>query len=138
MTVERPPPANAGVSARMRRQRTSDTQVELAVRKALFSSGVRYRKHYPVPGRPRRSIDIAFPGKRIAVFVDGCFWHGCALHKTIPRSNDGWWAAKLEQNKQRDAETTDLLTEQGWRVLRFWEHDPVEEVVRAVRNALAQ
>lgn len=131
-------PASAGVSARMRRQRSSDTQVELAVRRALFSSGLRYRKHYPVPGRPRRSIDIAFPARRLAVFIDGCFWHGCVLHKSVPKSNEAWWSAKLEQNKQRDAETTSLLTEQNWRVLRFWEHDPVEEVVRAVRNALAQ
>ena len=68
------------------------------------------------------------------MFIDGCFWHGCVQHKRVPKSNEAWWSAKLEQNKQRDAETTALLSEQGWRVLRFWEHDPVEDVVQASRN----
>lgn len=138
MTTDRPTPSNTGVSARMRRQRSSDTEAEWAVRRALFSLGLRYRKHYPVPGRPRRSIDIAFPGRRIAVFIDGCFWHGCALHKNVPKSNEAWWYAKLEQNKQRDAETSRLLADQGWLVLRFWEHDGVADVVEVIRTALAR
>lgn len=135
--TERATPSTVGVSERMRRQRSGDTRAELAVRKALFSLGLRYRKHYPVPGRPRRSIDIAFPTKRVAIFIDGCFWHGCAVHKNVPKSNEAWWSAKLEQNKQRDTETTVLLERQSWIVLRFWEHDPVQVVVEAIRTALA-
>lgn len=108
------------------------------MRQALFSLGLRYRKHYPVPRRPRRSIDIAFPGRRIAVFIDGCFWHGCSVHKSIPKSNEAWWSEKLKQNRQRDEETTALLTDEGWTVLRFWEHDAVEEVVQAIRDTLAE
>jgi len=130
--ASRPEALYAGVGERMRKQRVVDTQAEILVRKALFAAGIRYRKHWPVPGRRRRTIDIAMPGRRLAIFIDGCFWHGCETHKTVPRSNEAWWRAKLQENKRRDDETTEILVAQGWKVLRFWEHDEPSDVVAAV------
>src|SRR4051794_6179228 len=84
---ERPPPATEGVRSRMRKQAVRDTAPELALRSRLHRLGLRYRVSYPVPGAPRKKIDIAFPPRRVAVAVFGCFWHGCAEHKSRPVSN---------------------------------------------------
>jgi len=135
--ASRPKALYAGVSERMRKQRVVDTQAEILVRKALFAAGIRYRKHWSVPGRRRRTIDIAMPGRRLAIFIDGCFWHGCETHKTVPRSNEAWWRAKLQENKRRDDETTEILVTQGWKVLRFWEHDEPSDVVAAVVHLIS-
>lgn len=121
-----------GVSDRMRRQRSRDTQPEVALRRSLFAMGKRYRVHYPVPGMPRRAIDIAFTRAKIAVFVDGCFWHSCPDHATRPASNANWWATKLERNKQRDSETDEHLRSLGWTVVRVWEHEPVADAATRV------
>ena len=110
-------------SSRMARQRTRDTGPELALRRDLHRRGMRYRVGYPVPGNPRRSIDIAFVGIRLAVFVDGCFWHGCPTHGTWPATNPQWWRDKIEANRARDADTDRLLGEHGWVSLRLWEHE---------------
>ncbi|MEV6317996.1 very short patch repair endonuclease [Streptomyces sp. NPDC051776] len=110
----------------MSRQASRNTTPELAVRRLLYAAGHRYRLHRPVPGFRRRTIDIAFPGPKIAVFLDGCFWHGCPEHATHPKANAEWWRQKLDRNMARDLETTHSLTAVGWTVLRFWEHeDPV-------------
>ncbi|MEA4837167.1 MAG: very short patch repair endonuclease [Rhodospirillaceae bacterium] len=122
----------------MRMQRVADTQAELLVRKALFAVGLRYRKHWPVPGRRRRTIDIAMPGRKLAIFIDGCFWHGCHVHKTVPHSNEAWWRAKFEENKLRDEDTSKVLIDQGWRVLRFWEHEDLNHVVATVIGEIAE
>ena len=100
-----------------------DNDAELAVRRLLYASGYRYRVHYPVPGLPRRTIDIAFTRDKVAVFIDGCFWHGCPEHGTKPRSNSDWWAAKLTANTGRDLDTTAHLEGAGWTVTRLWEHE---------------
>ena len=107
----------------MSRQRTRDTEPELVLRRELHRRGMRYRVAYPVPGNPRRSIDIAFVGIRLAVFVDGCFWHGCPIHGTWPVTNSQWWRNKIEVNRRRDSDTDRLLQEHGWESLRFWEHE---------------
>lgn len=125
-------PSSAAVSARMSRQGSRDTAQELAVRRLLHASGLRYRVNVPVPGMPRRTIDIAFPRTKIAVFLDGCFWHGCPQHATRPKANAEWWRTKLDKNMARDVETTTHLTEEGWTVLRFWEHESVEAVARRI------
>lgn len=104
-------------------QARRDTSPELALRKALHAAGLRYRVTYPVPGARRRTIDIAFTRARLAVFVDGCFWHGCPDHGTSPRANGEWWRAKLAANLARDRDTDRLLGEAGWQVLRVWEHE---------------
>ncbi|MET8681099.1 very short patch repair endonuclease [Streptomyces sp. NPDC004647] len=121
----------------MSRQASRDTSPEVAVRRLLYASGHRYRLHRPVPGRPRRTIDIAFPGPKIAVFLDGCFWHGCPQHATRPRANADWWRQKLDRNISRDRETTESLTTAGWTVLRFWEHEDPLVVADRVAAAVA-
>ncbi|MFF5427261.1 MULTISPECIES: very short patch repair endonuclease [unclassified Streptomyces] len=120
----------------MSRQARRDTAAEVMVRRLLHAAGLRYRVNVPVPGLPRRTIDIAWGGARIAVFLDGCFWHGCPLHATHPKANAEWWRAKLDRNMARDRETTEHLIAQGWVVLRFWEHEPAEEVAATVRAAV--
>ncbi|MFF3562038.1 very short patch repair endonuclease [Streptomyces sp. NPDC002574] len=133
-----PPIASSpAVAARMSRQSSRDTAQELAVRRILHGSGLRYRVHVPVPGMPRRSVDIAFGKLKIAVFLDGCFWHGCPQHATSPRSNAEWWRAKLDKNMARDHETTAHMSAAGWTVLRFWEHEPPEDVAHRVADAVA-
>ncbi|WP_173476299.1 very short patch repair endonuclease [Streptomyces sp. 150FB] len=128
-------PSSAAVSARMSRQLSRDTAPEIAVRKLLHGAGLRYRVNVPVPGMPRRTIDIVFGGAKIAIFMDGCFWHGCPEHATQPKANAEWWRAKLDKNMARDTETTKHLEAQGWTVLRFWEHESPAEVAQAVARA---
>ncbi|MET9575494.1 very short patch repair endonuclease [Streptomyces massasporeus] len=122
----------------MSRQASKNTAVELAVRRLLHAAGLRYRVEYPVPGLPRRRIDVAFPRAKVAVLIDGCFWHGCPQHATRPKANAEWWRTKLERNMARDRETTDHLVAAGWTVLRFWEHTTAEEVAATVCAAVDQ
>ncbi|MGA5897909.1 very short patch repair endonuclease [Streptomyces venetus] len=122
----------------MSRQASKDTAVELAVRRLLHAAGLRYRVEYPVPGLPRRRIDVAFPRAKVAVLIDGCFWHGCPQHATHPKANAEWWRTKLARNMARDEETNEHLLAAGWTVLRFWEHMPAEEVAATVRAAVGQ
>jgi DNA mismatch endonuclease (patch repair protein) len=114
-----------------------DNVAELAVRRLLHAAGYRYRVAYPVPGSPRRSIDIAFTRARVAVFVDGCFWHGCPEHGTRPTSNAEWWSTKLGVNHARDLDTNERLTQEGWLVLRVWEHEPPAAAATRVVSLLA-
>jgi DNA mismatch endonuclease (patch repair protein) len=98
--------------------------------------GYRYRVDWPLPGMPRRRADIAFTRRHVVIFVDGCFWHGCPDHKTAPASNAAWWTQKLAGNVQRDRETDENLRVAGWTVLRFWEHDVVDDVVAQIVTVL--
>lgn len=107
------------------------------MRRLLHAAGLRYRVNVPVPGMPRRTIDIVFTKAKIAVFMDGCFWHGCPEHATQPKSNAEWWRAKLDKNMARDVETTEHLTAEGWTVLRFWEHESTEDVADRVAACVA-
>jgi DNA mismatch endonuclease, patch repair protein len=125
-------PSSPSVSAQMSRHPRKDTTIEMAVRRALHARGLRYRVHHPVPGMPRRTIDIAFPGIRVAVFLDGCFWHACPMHGRVPRSNLGWWAAKLNRTQRRDEDTVSALNQLDWQVLRFWAHEPDDQVVAKI------
>ena len=111
---------------RMSRQATRDTRPERAIRSALHAAGYRFRVAYPVPGLKRCSIDVAFPRRRVAVFVDGCFWHSCPEHRTQPKANSKRWADKLAANEDRDRRVDRHLEEQGWAVVRIWEHERVE------------
>lgn len=128
-------PSSPSVSARMSRQSSRNTAPEVAVRRLLHAAGLRYRVNFPVPGMPRRTIDIVFPKAKIAVFLDGCFWHGCPVHATRPKANAEWWRNKLDKNIARDIETTQHLEAAGWTVLRFWEHELPDTVARAVAEA---
>ncbi|MFB6825076.1 very short patch repair endonuclease [Streptomyces virginiae] len=128
-------PSSPSVSARMSRQARRNTTPELAVRRLLHAAGLRYRLQVKVPGMPRRTIDIAFPGAKVAVFLDGCFWHGCPEHATQPKANAQWWREKLDKNMARDRETSEVLAAAGWTVLRFWEHEAPEAVAARVIDA---
>lgn len=125
-------------SRRMSRQRTRDTVPEVLLRRELHRRGLRYRVDAPLPGLPRRRADILFTRAKVAVFVDGCFWHGCQEHKSIPTRNGAWWAAKLVHNVERDRETDVYLSSLGWMVLRVWEHEDMTraaaDIERAVRS----
>lgn len=120
----------------MSRQARKDTGPELAVRRLLHRSGLRYRVNVPVPGMPRRTMDISFSRARVAVFLDGCFWHGCPQHATSPKANAEWWRTKLDRNMARDRETDEHLAGQGWTVLRFWEHESAVDVARLIDAAV--
>lgn len=135
MELEPPDPT---VAARMRSQRRANTTPEIRVRQQLFSSGLRYRVGIKVPGNNRRTIDIAFPRQRVAVFIDGCFWHRCPLHSTPAKNNAEWWEEKLAKNVDRDRSTTALLEDQGWLVLRFWEHEEPHHVTEKIVKALSK
>lgn len=122
---ETPTASTAAVRRRMQATRRRDTPGEVALRTRLHRLGFRYRIDYPLPGTRRRA-DIVFIRARIAVFVDGCFWHGCPTHGTWPKTNSAWWREKIEANRSRDRDTDRKLRDSGWKVLRFWEHvDPV-------------
>jgi len=121
----------------MSRQASRDTTPELLLRCRLHAQGLRYRVHRrPLP-ELRRTADIVFSRARVAVFVDGCFWHGCPEHGTAPKTNADWWAAKLARNAERDTETDALLADAGWSVVRVWEHEEPEAAAARVQEALA-
>jgi len=99
--------------------------------------GLRYRVDWTIPGTRRRA-DIAFTGARVAVFVDGCFWHGCPEHATWPKRHAEWWRAKIEANRARDRDTNERLQQAGWTVLRFWEHTDPLTAARIVADTVAE
>lgn len=110
----------------MSRIRGRDTKPELLLRHMLWGLGLRYRLRFQVEGRP----DLVFPAAKTAVFVDGCQWHCCPSHWVRPRSNRDFWDRKFEKNRIRDQVVNSALNEQGWRVLRFWEHEIEENCLR--------
>lgn len=120
----------------MQGNRRRDTAPELTLRSGLHVRGWRFRVQYPVPGRPRRSIDIAFTRRRVAVLVDGCFWHGCPEHGSRPATNSDYWSEKVLRNQTRDRDTDAVLEAAGWTVVRIWEHEPRDVAVRMVETAL--
>jgi DNA mismatch endonuclease (patch repair protein) len=122
----------------MSQQRRRDTKAEMRVRQILHSRGIRYRVNAaPEPGLKGKA-DIVWRGLRLAVFIDGCFWHGCPEHATRPKANEAWWAEKLDGNIRRDRRTDLQLTDRGWTVLRFWEHERPDEVADTICNTLAE
>lgn len=129
-------PPSARTRRQMQAQKSSGTGIEMEVRRALHARGYRYRvdrkllAEYPWRG------DIAWSGRRLVLFLDGCFWHGCSVHRTTPRSNADWWRAKIDGNRARDQRVDKVLREHGWTVLRFWEHDNIDEIVASVISHL--
>lgn len=120
----------------MRGNRRSNTKPEVALRSALHTSGLRFRKNYRLDlGGVGFSPDIVFTRARVAVFVDGCFWHSCPVHATSPKSNSNYWAPKLRRNVERDREQDATLGANGWVVVRVWEHEPIEQAVQRVTEA---
>lgn len=121
---------------RMQRVRQKNTSAESALRRELHARGIRYRIHVPVLTKPRRVADVAFSGLRVAVFVDGCFWHGCPAHATWPKQNAAFWRDKIEANMARDKDTNERLRAQGWRVIRVWAHEDFKVAARRIAHIL--
>jgi DNA mismatch endonuclease, patch repair protein len=116
----------------------SESEIERELRSLLHRRGLRFRKHAPPLAGLRCKPDVVFTRKRIAVFVDGCFWHRCPLHGSEPKANADWWRTKLDANVARDRRNDAALDAAGWRVLRLWTHDPVEGMVDRVSRAVAE
>ncbi len=120
----------------MQGNKARDTLPELAVRRILHAQGLRYRVNVrPLP-ELRRTADIVFTRKKIAVLIDGCFWHGCPEHYTRPSANRDFWDAKVNRNRERDADTDRALEKAGWTVVRFWEHEAPTDVAESIRVAV--
>jgi DNA mismatch endonuclease, patch repair protein len=136
--AEYPHPSSAGRSANMRANRRTDTKPELALRRALHQLGYRFRKDYRLDLDSGRRVrpDIAFTARRVAVFVDGCFWHACPQHGSKPRANDWYWTPKLQRNVERDRAADETLAAAGWQVVRVWEHESLEQALAAVVAAV--
>ena len=122
----------------MQANRRRDTRPELAIRSMLHARGLRYRIDRPIPVREGRSIrpDMVFSAARVAVFIDGCFWHGCPLHGTSPKTNADYWLPKIAANRERDARNTAVLQAEGWMVIRAWTHESADAVVARVAEAV--
>ena len=121
--TDRPPASSDAVRRRFEQQRRTGTDPEMVLRRGLHARGLRYRVDRALLPDRRRKVDIAFGPARVAVFVDGCFWHSCPEHGNVPKSNREWWQAKLERNVARDRDTDEQLRSAGWHVVRIWEHD---------------
>ncbi len=129
--------SSAGVRSRMQLQRTRDTAPELAVRRILHSMGLRYRVDSQPLQDLRRRADVVFGPTKVAVFIDGCFWHGCPQHsRKTTTANPEYWSAKIERNRRRDADTDVRLNSAGWTVIRVWEHESADEVATRVASAV--
>lgn len=135
-----PHPSSPGRSANMRANRRTDTKPELALRRALHGRGYRYRKDYRLDLADGKRVrpDIAFTARRVAVFVDGCFWHSCPQHGSKPAVNVGYWDPKLRRNVERDRAADTALAAAGWEVVRIWEHEPLADALAAVVAALVR
>lgn len=136
------PPTPAASDAATRRamqgNRRVDTKPEVALRRALHAMGLRFRKDQAIQADGARvRADVVFSRARVAVFVDGCFWHGCSSHCRIPTRNRDYWKAKIDRNRARDEHVGAALEAAGWHVIRIWEHEPIIEAVGRVRRALS-
>lgn len=121
----------------MQRQARRDTKPEIALRRELWRRGLRYRIDMAaVPGR--RRADIVFTRGRVVVYVDGCYWHSCPDHATVPKANREWWVAKLRANVERDRDTDARLAAAGWEVVRVWEHEAPMEAADRIEAALGR
>lgn len=134
--MSRVQPSSPEASRRMAKVRQKGTDAEIALRRELYRRGLRYRVDFEVLKKPRRVADIAFPGLRIAIFVDGCFWHGCPEHATWPKQNAEFWLQKIETNRHRDVDTNERLRSIGWTVLRFWEHEPASSAADIIAKLI--
>jgi len=115
--------------------RQRDNKFEMQLRSVLHRLGLRFRLHRRIIPDRTRTADIVLPTAKIAVFVDGCFWHSCPRHKSLPKANRDWWRTKLATNVARDRDSDRALRRSGWRVIRVWEHEKVELAARRILKA---
>ncbi len=135
-TIPAPPPTDRRTRDRMRRQKKVDTKPEILIRRELYARGLRYRVDKAPLADSNRRADLVFSKERVAVFVHGCFWHGCPEHSRATKSNTKWWADKIAANKKRDAETAAELQRCGWLVAQIWEHEPPAEAAERIAGVL--
>lgn len=131
-----PSPPSSAVSARMSRIPGRDTAPEIALRRIVHARGLRYFVDRQPLQSLRRRADLVFPRLQIAVFVDGCFWHGCPDHGNRPQHNGEWWKQKIHRNRARDADTDGQLAQAGWTVIRAWEHDDPYDIADRIADAV--
>ncbi len=138
LRVPYPEPRDEAATKVGKGNRRTDTKPEVALRSALHRRGLRFRKDYPIRVEGRRPIrpDIVFTRARVAVFVDGCFWHGCPEHQVLPKANPDYWIPKLRRNVERDREVEAALRDAQWVVVRIWEHEEMDRAVEVVERAL--
>lgn len=134
---EYPTPSDERTTRVMKRVPGADTKPEVALRSALHRNGLRFRKNMRLAVEDVRvRADIVFQRHRVAVFVDGCFWHGCPDHFVLPKSNQEFWREKMRHNRKRDQHVTRALSKSGWTVLRYWEHMSIDEAVSLIKLVL--
>ena len=124
--------SSIGVRRSMQANTGRDTKPELALRRAVHALGLRYYVNRRPIKAVRRTADLLFPKLKLAVFLDGCFWHGCPRHHTVAKTNASFWAEKVAANRRRDADTNERLMAQGWKVVRVWEHEPAAEAAARI------
>jgi len=130
-----PVASSAAAGMRMKSQKRRDTVPERALRSELWRRGLRYRTEFKIgPGSPR--VDIAFTRAKVAVFVDGCFWHSCPVHGSLPKANGEWWSEKLAANVARDRRNDVTLRRMGWQVIRVWEHEDVGSASNQIESSV--
>jgi len=136
--IARPVPSSEAALKRMKAAKPRNTVPERALRAALHHRGLRFRiDTRPVRGLNRKA-DIVFRSAKVAIFVDGCFWHGCPIHGTQAKANAEFWRQKIKQNQERDKDTTRQLKTAGWRVIRVWEHEDPEKASQKIHNIVAK
>lgn len=141
--LKNPPPSSQAALSRMKAAKPRDTAPEKALRSALFKKGLRFRVNAKPIKEFNRKADIVFRAAKVAIFVDGCFWHGCPIHGTQAKANAEFWRNKIKQNQLRDLDTNEKLKKAGWKVVRVWEHENPEKAAERIsklvikrRNAL--
>jgi len=133
-----PDPLNESVRQRFRTQRVRDTEAELAIRRAVHRTGLRYRVNVRPTSELRVRADMVFTRAKVAVFIDGCFWHGCPDHFIPPKNNGEWWAAKIQGNRDRDARSRADLDTLGWKVVSIWEHTDTADAANEITSVVAE
>lgn len=136
MTSQGPQPVSEAVRRSMQANRSKNSSPEMALRQVLYGRGLRYRIHQRPEPKVRCTADVVFRSARVAVFVDGCFWHRCPIHGTSPKMRAEWWAEKLDGNVARDRRNDATLTAAGWNVVRVWEHEDPETAAHRIQRAV--
>lgn len=134
----KPAPSSRAALARMKAAKPRDTAPEKALRSALHKKGLRFRIDQKPIKELNRKADIVFRSAKVAIFVDGCFWHGCPIHGTQAKANAEFWKNKIKRNQERDLETNRLLKKAGWKVIRVWEHENSEKASRKINKVINQ
>ena len=136
--LKAPPPSSDAALSRMKAAKPKDTAPEITLRSEIHRRGFRYRVDTKPLKELNRRADIVFRPTKVAVFVDGCFWHGCPEHGTWPKANAEFWEVKIKRNQKRDVDTNRRLEEAGWKVVRVWEHEDVEVAADRICNIVSK